>query len=289
MTETTLLLDGDTLAYRVASSVQKTEIDDFGYIQPFANVTEGMASLDNLILRLCDELEATHVRVALTDPVSEWRKEYWPEYKAQREVKMRPLLVGRLKEYLRAQYGAFHWAGLEADDVLSILATEPQEYPGRRIVVGNDKDFRCIPGLHYTIADKVNGVANIRTVTPKSATFFHLMQALAGDRIDGYPGCPGIGMERAATILADPQLLVPQPGVITRGPRKGQSVDKWIGEPTADLWACVVSNYRKAGLTEEDALRNARLAWLLRHEDYDRASEKITLWVPEKIGYVHVR
>jgi 5'-3' exonuclease len=281
--ETTLLLDGDVLAFKVAAGVQKIEEDDFGYIRPFANVVEGMASLDNLILKLTAELDATHIRVVLSDAEANWRKEIYPDYKSERGDKTRPLLLARLKDYLRTNYGAVTWPSLEADDVLGIWATEPQPYPGRRIVVGQDKDFKCIPGLHFTLGDYGPAGPVLREVTPQSAMFFHLQQTLAGDRIDGYPGCPGIGMERASQILSEPKLLVPQKGVVTRGERKGQSTTKWMGEPTTDLWACVVSNYRKAGLKEEDALRTARLARILLHEDYDRENERIILWTPDKL------
>lgn len=282
--DTTLLMDGDVFTYMVASAVQKVEEDGFGYLRPFANIAEGEAALDNMILKLCDSLKATHLRMVLSDPESNWRMEIAPDYKANRTDLARPLLLARLKEYLRVVYGAFHWAGLEADDTLGILATEEVGYAGRRIVVGRDKDFLSIPGLHHTIGDvDASGSPIVREVTRAAADRFHMVQALAGDRIDGYAGCPGIGMTRAERIIDDPKLLVPQKGIVTRGPRKGEETTKWVGEPTADIWQCVVSHYRKEGLTEEDAIRTARLARILRAEDYDQDKGRIILWTPDKI------
>lgn len=281
--ERTLLVDGDVIAFRCASAVQKTEEDGFGYVRPFANIVEGQAALDNMLLGLMDGLKATHVRIVLTDPETNWRHNVMPTYKdiRDRSAVVRPLLLGRLKEYLRVRYGAFHWAAMEADDVLGILATEPQTYPGDRIVVGKDKDFKTIPGLHHVLGDRTaSGKPVISEVTREEADRFHLTQALAGDKVDGYDGCPGLGMERAARLVAEPVVLRPEKGVITRGPRKGESVTKWVSEPTADLWLMIVTHYQKAGLTEADALANARVARILRHEDYNRDTEELRLWTP---------
>lgn len=280
--EVTLLMDGDTLAFKVASAVQHTREDDQGFVQPFANIREGEAVLDNMILGLLSDLGAHYCQVFLSDPEGNWRKELFPEYKGNRKDVVRPLLLGRLKDYLRNQYGATHWPGLEADDVLGILATTPDAFPGRVIVVGQDKDFKTFPCNLYTIGDRdASGKPNIQTITRDYADWWHLVQTLAGDRVDGYPGCRGIGNERARRILDDPKVLIPEEGVVTRGPRKGQATTKWVAQPAnGNLWAAVVSNYEKAGQTEEDALLTARLAHILQAPDYDRETGRITLWVP---------
>lgn len=282
--EVTLLLDGDVVAYRAASAVQKNEEDGFGYVRPFANIAEGEAVVAETILRLKAELNATHVRVVLSDPAGNWRSELVPSYKGNRDPAARPLLLGRLKQYLVDTMGAFWWPSLEADDTLGILMTAPQDFPGTRILVGRDKDFNCIPGLLHTIGDlDAAGKPRVREVSPWEAKRWHLVQTLAGDRVDGYDGCPGLGMERAARLIDSPVRLRPEQGVVTRGPRKGEKVIKWVSEPTEDYWACVVSHYQKAGLTEDDALLNARLANILHHDQYDRGTETITLWTPDRL------
>ena len=73
-------------------------------------------------------------------------------------------------------------------------------------------------------------------VTEEDANYNHLLQALTGDAVDGYSGCPGIGIKRASRLL------------------------------DADAsWDSVIAAYDKAGLTEEDALVQARVARILRH------------------------
>jgi hypothetical protein len=289
--ETTLLVDGDVVAFIAAAAVQNSLEDTYGYVWPFANIGEGQATVENMMYRLVDGLKATHVRVILSDPVSNWRWEVEPTYKKNRETGTpRPLLLGRLKDYMRVRFGAEHWAGLEADDVLGILMTEPQAYPGKRILFGRDKDFKSIPGLHHQWGDMdPQGRLNVRSISQWEADRFHLIQTLAGDHVDGYKGCPGLGMVRAERLIDNPVRLVPKEGAITRGERKGTIITKWHGEPTQDYWACIVSHYKSEGLGEKDALRTARLARILRHGEYDRATERITLWTPEMLqGTSHV-
>lgn len=277
----TLLMDGDTLAFMVASAVQNTQEDHQGFVMPYANIREGEAVIDNMILGLMRDLGGHFCNIYLSDPEGSWRKELFPAYKSNRKATIRPLLLGRLKDYLRAKYGAEHWPGLEADDILGIMATAEVPYGGRRIVVGKDKDFNTFPCEVHTIGDRDGIKPVVRKITPEYAQWFHLVQALAGDRVDGYEGCPGIGMTRAQRILDDPQLLVPERGVVTRGPRKGQETAKWVSAPAhGDLWGVVVSNYEKAGRTADDALLTARLARILQAEDYDMSTGKITLWTP---------
>lgn len=298
------LIDGDVIAWKAASVVQKEEEDLFGYIQPFANLMEGCACVDNMLASILRNLKADEFKVCLSDPSGSWRKELWEGYKANRKDTVRPLLLGRLLEYLRTKHGGEHWAGLEADDMLGILATAPESLPvggvpdftqgsieyEKRIVCSNDKDMQTFPGFQYTLGDNRNGSANVREVWPEFAKRYHLRQTLSGDRVDGYYGCPGIGTTRAEEIIENAKALVQTKTVITRGPRKGQEVTAWKyeKEPTNDLWRVVVTHYRKAGLganaAPEQALLTARLASILQYQDYDRATGRITLWTPDKLN-----
>lgn len=286
----TLLIDGDVIAFTAASAAQRIHEDAFGFFTPFANRHEGEAILDNMMVGLEHTFNASAFRVALTDPDDNWRHGIYPAYKSNRKATQRPLLLTVLKDYLREKYGAVHWPSLEADDVLGIWNTEPQNYEGRRILVGKDKDFLTVPGEYYRIGDlDYAKKPNVTTVTPWSAQRFHLYQTLIGDAIDGYPGCPLIGKTRAEALLDNPVRLVRGEGVITRGVNKGNSVARWTAEPTRNLWEMVVSHYRKGYQDhpdvdpEAEALVTARLAHILQHEDYNRETQSITLWTPDRI------
>lgn len=282
--EVTLLIDGDVIAFRAAAAAQKIYEDRFGWVQPFANRQEGETIVDNIMFNLELAFKASHIRVALTDPKENFRHSIFPGYKGNRKDGIRPLLLDILKDYLRDKYGAFHWSGLEADDVLGILNTEPQGYPGKRILVGNDKDYRTVPGFYHTIGKTTpRGRPLVEEVTDWEAIRFHMYQTLAGDQVDGYGGCPGMGKKRAEEWLASPTLLVAGHGVKTVGKNKGEATVRWKAEPTRDFWAGIVSHYRKGGLGEEEALVTARLAHILHHKDYNRETGEITLWEPSAL------
>lgn len=308
MTETHLLIDGDVIAFSAAAAVQRQYRDHWGYHWPFASEAEGEACVENMLWNLKQGLKAKDAKgpctfeVYLSDPKENWRRSVDPNYKTNR-VGPRPMLLDHLKDYLREKHGAVWWEGLEADDVLSLRMTAPRRPMGRitseteglygdelRLVcVGRDKDFKTIPGLHHSIRMDIgaSGQYLVRSISKAEADRFHLMQALAGDATDGFKGCPGIGLPRAEKIIANPVRLVPQEGVKTRGVDKGGKVTRWFEEPTNDYWACIVSHYRKQGLTEKHALITARLARLLRYGEYDNGA--VTLWTPEVLQREGIR
>jgi len=305
---TVLLIDGDVLAYHSASAGQhpvgNPQPDSFGYCYAFASVSEARAVLESQLAYLRDHLKPTSIRIALSSSTN-WRKEIMKDYKSNRAGLEKPILLPEMRNYLRVQYGAETIEGLEADDVIGIWATSLHDPEGRRchpacgpkygqcdpkcgpldcICVGRDKDFKQIPGRHHTLGDRDSkGGPKLTTVTPWQATRWHLIQTLSGDRIDGYAGCPNIGTLRAERIVDNPVRLVPTDGIKTSGKNKGDPVTKWASEPTDDYWACIVSHYRKAGLTEQDALVSARVANILHADQYDHNTGEITLWTPARI------
>lgn len=284
--DVTLLIDADVIAFTAASAAQDTYEDDFGYIWPVASKVKGESIVDNMIIGLEMGLKATHMRFILTDPKKNWRNDIWAPYKTNRKagISARPMLLGYLKDYLTEKWGATFWPELEADDVLGILSTEPQAYPGKRILVGKDKDFKTIPGFYHKLKDITpSGQFIVNEITEWEAIRFHIFQTLKGDMTDGYPGCPGIGDKRAMELVDEPVVLRATEGVITRGVRKGEATAVWRSEPTRDYWQMIVSHYRKAGQTEEDALITARLANILHHDQYNRETQEITLWTPERL------
>lgn len=274
---THLLMDGDVLAFIAAAAAQTVYLDwDTKWARHQAHGPTGEAIVDNMVATLKADLSAQSAEVYLSDPKDNWRYSVDPTYKGHRTGE-RPLLLDYLKDYIRERHGAVHWDGLEADDVLGIRGT--QGHTLRTVIVGRDKDFKTIPGHHHGIKQDQPG--SVRDISPWEAQRFHLIQTLAGDPVDGYSGCPGLGMTRAERVIDTPMVLVPKPGVKTRGVNKGEGVTRWMSEPTQDLWACIVSHYRKAGLGEQDALKTARLANILHADQYEDG--KITLWTPDRI------
>ncbi len=171
---------------------------------------------------------------------SNWRKKLDATYKAHRKSSRKPLAYSALVEYIRSRYSSAIYKNLEADDVLGIEATSNPD----DIIWSLDKDLKQIPGKHL-IDDE------IVEITGEEAVRFHLYQTLVGDTADGYKGCPGVGDKTAEKLLsADPS------------------------------WETVVKAYTKAGLSEDDALLQARLAYILRKDDYSLKTHEVTLWTP---------
>ena len=152
-------------------------------------------------------------------------------------------------EYCKDTYPFRQLPNLEADDVIGIIATCESGKPDEYIIVSEDKDLLTIPGLHWDLKHK-----KIYPISKKEADFNFFSQTLKGDAVDNYKGCPNVGKITAEKLLQDAQ-------------KKGE-----------DLWKTVVKRFEKAGLTEEDAILNARMARILRATDYNRAQSTVNLW-----------
>lgn len=217
-----------------------------------SDAKEAKDVFDAKIARIKTDLEADDVRIVLSCPTPEgFRRTLCPTYKSNRKDVRKPVVHQALREHAIEAYGAILRPRLEADDIIGIMATEPTDE--RRIVVSVDKDFRTVPCLFYRTSEDS---PKVETVTADDAARFHAVQALTGDRVDGYVGVPGCGPATAEKILK--------------------------GVPTEKLWDAVVAAYDKAGLSEEVALTTARLARILQHGDYNKETGVIRLWKPRK-------
>ncbi len=275
---TTLLIDGDVVAYKVAATIERPTHwgDDLWTLH--SDGGEGIQAVDRWIARVRDELDAKDVVVALTDQEANWRLDVWPSYKAHRKNVRKPLCLKPMRQHLLDSYRTFLRPRLEGDDVLGILATHPKLVPGRKIIVSLDKDFFTVPGEFARVG--ADGSLSLHRITPEAAARYHLLQTLTGDATDGYPGCPGVGPVAAETLLAGGKVLVPHEHVLSRGPRRGETETRWEpGEP-GEPWEVVVSAYARAGLTEQDALIQARVARILHATDYDFERKHPILWKP---------
>lgn len=248
----TLLIDGDILAYEVAAAGQRS----FKWSNGIESTVETLTLDDaknrvlNTVSVLRDTLSASRSIVCMSDDGENWRKKVLPTYKSNRKDTIRPALLYPLKEWMAAGGAgeAKHKPTLEADDVMGILSTHPTMIPGRKIIVSIDKDMRTVPGWLYR-----PGKSDCpEYITKADARKFHLMQTLTGDAVDGYSGCPGVGPAKAAGYLVRPD------------------------------WESVVRAYAERGLTERDALVQARVARICQFTDYDYKKKEVILWTPPK-------
>jgi DNA polymerase-1 len=83
---------------------------------------------------------------------------------------------------------------------------------------------------------------------------------------DGYAGCPGIGPVKAEQLLNVRETMP-------------AGTDP---HPQLRRWAAVVEAFKKAKLTEADALLQARLARILRCTEWDFDNSTVKLWEPPR-------
>lgn len=246
----TLLIDGDIFAYQIAAASERP-IDWGGDLWTLhSDMAEARIKLYDRLQNIQETLEADDMIVCLSDD-DNFRKRIYPKYKSNRDGKRRPMILVPLKEYIEDTYTTYKRPSLEADDVLGILSTSKKIVKGERVIVSMDKDLKTIPGLFYNLNNPEFGV---QVIDEAEADYWHMYQTLCGDTSDGYPGCPGVGPKKAERLLE--------------------------GLSPADMWPAVAEAFVKAKLSEQEALVMARVARILRVQDYNFQKKEPHLWKP---------
>jgi DNA polymerase-1 len=251
----TLLIDADEYLFN-ACVVTEIDIrwDEYNHVLQ-ANEREAWNNFATAIDRLATKFNTQDVTLCFSSTYStpNFRLAVDPTYKAARADKRKPLCYAALREEAEGTYDTKTFPGLEADDVMGILATKPG---ADAIIVSQDKDMKTLPAKIWTGEKMIQH-------GEEEADYWHLYQTLTGDTVDGFKGCPGIGPVKAEKMLMDPHL--------------------WDGNAEfmrAAAWRVVVGAYEKAGLTEADAITQARLARILRWGDWDKKKKVPILWTP---------
>lgn len=240
--ELELRIDADFYAYRCCQSNE--EELDWGedLITIASNFKNVIRQFKSEIDSMVKRFDASSVTLYFSD-TSNYRKVVDPEYKGKR-TKRKPVGYRKLLEWCTTNYKVVRVKNVEADDALGMdCHLSPEEF----ILVSPDKDMKQISCPQF------DG-ENERYVTPEDADLFFWTQCLTGDPVDGYKGVPGVGAVGAQKILREVK--------------------------DGNYWPTILDAYTKAGLTEEDAIRNARLARILRPGEYNSTTQEPILWTP---------
>lgn len=259
-----LLIDADVLAYVAASSREVATHWGDGHWTWHCEFDEVVSSFDTAVAALVDSLSADSVTLCLTDSEGNFRKGVYGSYKGHRSKVKKPLVLKAFKDFLIAERGAYFKPGLEGDDCMGILATRANPMKEERIIVSIDKDMKTIPGLYFNDGHPEDGVQRI---TEMDADLWFYKQVLMGDATDGYPGCPGVGPKKADDIL-------------NINPDQADTLERMPDDVRGIVWRSIVRAYEKAGLSEDDAIVQARCARILRASDYDFKKKEPILWTP---------
>ena len=236
-----LLIDADYIVYKSCAAAE-TEVD-FGddVILVTSNFSDALSATYRELTKIRDQFGSFTPLILFFSDTKNFRKKILESYKGHRNRK-KPCGYKRIINKLKTEFEVIIMPELEADDAMGIYATQN---PGN-IIVSPDKDMRQIPGELYNLDEKF-------TVTKESGAAWHLIQCLSGDQTDGYGGVPGIGVKRAETLFN----------------KEGYS------------WKTVIKAFKDKGLTEDDAILNARLAKILTIDDYDTEKQEVILWTPK--------
>jgi DNA polymerase-1 len=236
-----LLIDADFIVYKCCAA-SETEID-FGddLIVVTSKFNEAYEYVERELNNIASDLGCFDDSILFFSDSVNFRKSIDSEYKGHRNRK-KPCGYKRVINKLKEEYHVVVMPQLEADDALGIYATREKGH----IICSPDKDMRQIPGELYDLSD------GVVTITKEEGDRWHLIQTMAGDQTDGYAGVPTIGVKRADAILTEKEAT----------------------------WQTVLETFLEKGLTEEDALKNARLAKILQVEDYDFTNQEPRLWYP---------
>jgi len=236
-----LLIDADLLLYKAAIGAEYSCDWGGGNWVLSANLQQAKDAITARINGMLAHFDTDMYTLVRSDREN-FRKQLFPEYKGNREDTRKPIIFNQLVEWLDDTQPCIHYSKLEADDTLGILQT--QDLTAETIIISEDKDMLTIPGKLYRGGELLD-------TSPEDARRHHMFQTLTGDATDGYPGCPGVGPKTADKLLQG-------------------TPETW--------WGVVLQAYEKAGLTEQDAMLNARMAYILQSHNYKNG--EVILWDP---------
>lgn len=202
------LLDGHAIIYRYYYAFKEDPLKTTTGIDTGA--VWGMAKI---VLTLLKNYPLTHIAVIFDPPYRTWRKDFYPQYKANRgdrdDISPQLDMAFHLLKTWGIYTGAFR--PLEADDVIGILALQSLSANWDTVIVTKDKDFAQLvcPSIRLLDLGKAvgkdeahyvdeAGVQGHWGVLPGQIVDY---LTLMGDASDNIPGVEGIGKKGAQELI----------------------------------------------------------------------------------------
>lgn len=200
-----ILIDGNSIIYRA-----------FFAMPPLTNSsglhTNAVYGFTNMLLRLIQEEQPTHILVAFDAGKVTFRHEGYQDYKGGRD-KTPPELSEQfpLMRELLESFGIawFELSGYEADDIIGTLSKQGEESGREVLVVTGDKDMLQVVSDKVKVALTRKGISEVEPYGPKEIEEKYGLKplqiidlkGLMGDASDNIPGVPGIGEKTALKLL----------------------------------------------------------------------------------------
>lgn len=150
----------------------------------------------------------THFAVIFDYSSKTFRKEIYPDYKANRQAPPEDLVpqFGLIREATRAfNLPCIELEGYEADDIIATYARQAEAIGADVTIISSDKDLMQLvtPNVHMydSMKDKQISIPEVIEKWGVPPEKMIDLQSLTGDSTDNVPGVPGIGPKTAATLL----------------------------------------------------------------------------------------
>lgn len=205
MSNKLVLIDGNSLLYRAFYALPLLHNDKGVY-------TNAVYGFSNILLRILEEEEPTHMLVAFDAGKTTFRHSTYKEYKGGRQ-KTPPELSEQfpvIKEVLKAfQISVYELELYEADDIIGTLAKHADRENWDVKVISGDQDLLQLVSKKITVDLTKKGISEVESYTPESLLEkmeltpkqIVELKALMGDSSDNIPGVPGVGIKTATKLL----------------------------------------------------------------------------------------
>ena len=204
-----LLFDGNSIMNRAFYGIPDMTTNDGRH-------TNAIYGFLNIILKVIEEEQATHICVAFDLKKKTFRHEMYEAYKGTRKGMPEELheQMPRIKEILQAMHiRIVEQEGFEADDLIGTLSKKGEREGFAVTILSGDRDLLQLATdtVLVRIPKTKHGKTEVEDYYAKNVVetygvtplIFIDMKGLMGDTSDNIPGVPGIGEKTAAKLLAE--------------------------------------------------------------------------------------
>lgn len=206
-----LLVDGSGYIFRAYHALpplnRKSDGLPVGAVAGFCNM---LWKLLRVSRETSFERVPTHFAVIFDYSSATFRKEIYPQYKANRLSPPEDLIpqFGLIRQATRAfNLPCIEKEGFEADDIIATYAKQASEKGAKVTIVSSDKDLMQLVNGNINLFDSMKdrhideqAVFEKWGVGPEKMVD---LQAMMGDSSDNVPGIPGIGPKTAAQLMIE--------------------------------------------------------------------------------------
>ena len=204
-----LLIDGNSIMNRAFYGIPDMTTNDGRH-------TNAIYGFLNIILKVIEEEQATHICVAFDIKKKTFRHEMYEAYKGTRKGMPEELheQMPRIKKILQAMHiRIVEQEGFEADDLIGTLSKKGEREGFAVTILSGDRDLLQLATdtVLVRIPKTKHGKTEVEDYYAKNVVetygvtplIFIDMKGLMGDTSDNIPGVPGIGEKTAAKLLAE--------------------------------------------------------------------------------------